>query len=53
MAQHTVVIERCAPATPDQEVTAKVSELFGKLPGIDERLERAKRIFVKLNIGIG
>jgi len=52
MAQHTVVIERCAPATPDEEVTAKVSDLLGKLPGIDERLARAKRIFVKLNIGI-
>ena len=53
MTKHTVVIEPCAPETPNEEVSAKVADMLGKLPGIEQRLQEAKRIFVKLNIGIG
>ena len=52
MTQHTVVIEPCAPQTPNEEVSAKVADMLGKLPGIERRLKDAKRIFVKLNIGV-
>jgi uncharacterized protein (DUF362 family) len=53
MTQHTVVIEPCAPETPNEEVSGKVVEMLGKLPNVDQRLKQAKRIFVKLNLGIG
>lgn len=52
MARHTVVIEPCAPQASNEEVSAKVVDMLGQLPGIDERLGRAKRIFIKPNIGI-
>jgi uncharacterized protein (DUF362 family) len=52
VTKHTVVIELCQPKTTDEEVRAKVTDMLGKLPGIDGRLKRAKRIFIKLNLGI-
>jgi uncharacterized protein (DUF362 family) len=52
MARHTVVIEPCAPETPNEEVSSKVAEMLGKLPNVEKRLKQAKRIFVKLNLGI-
>jgi uncharacterized protein (DUF362 family) len=52
MAKHTVVIEPCQPQASNKEVVAKVADMLAQLPGIDHHLGRAKRIFVKLNIGI-
>jgi uncharacterized protein (DUF362 family) len=52
MTRHTVVIERCEPQTPNEAVSVQVAEMLARLPGIDERLRRAQRIFVKLNLGI-
>jgi uncharacterized protein (DUF362 family) len=52
MTRHTVVIEPCVPETANEEVATKVTAMLGKLPGIEERLARARRIFVKLNIGV-
>ena len=52
MANHTVVIEPCKPEAPDERVSAKVVGMLAKLPGIDQRLKGAKRVFVKLNTGI-
>ena len=53
MPKHTVVIERCKSDTANEQVSARVGEMLGKLPGLDERLSSARRIFVKLNIGLG
>ena len=53
MTQHTVVIESCKPETPrTRRSSPKVADMLGKLPGLDERLGQAKRIFIKLNLGI-
>jgi len=52
MTQHTVVIETCRPKTANEEVIAQVASMLAKLPGLDERLGQAKRIFIKLNLGI-
>jgi uncharacterized protein (DUF362 family) len=52
VTQYTAVIEPCPPQTPNEEVSAKVAAMLGKLPGIERRLREAKRVFVKLNIGI-
>jgi uncharacterized protein (DUF362 family) len=51
MTKHNVAIERCAPQAPNEEVSAKVADMLARLPGIEERLGEAKRIFIKLNIG--
>lgn len=52
MAENTVVIERCEAKIPNEEVIAKMVDMLSKLPGIVERLKQAKRIFIKLNLGI-
>ena len=52
MSLHTVVIESCRPETANEEVALRVAGMLGQLPGIDARLAAAKRIFVKLNLGL-
>ena len=52
MKKATVVIERCEAKTANEEVITKVGEMLSQLPGIDDRLKQAKRIFIKLNLGV-
>ena len=52
MSTPTVVIESCAPESANEMVHAKVGEMLAKLPDIDKKLRDAKRIFIKLNLGI-
>jgi uncharacterized protein (DUF362 family) len=52
MNRHTVVIRPCRPETANEDVVANVTEMLNALPSIDERLGKANRIFVKLNLGI-
>jgi uncharacterized protein (DUF362 family) len=52
MPKHAVVIGPCQPQASNEEVSAKVAGMLGQLPGIDERLGRARRIFIKLNMGV-
>jgi len=52
MAHQTVVIESCDPKASNAEISARVASMLGKLPAIDERLQRAKRIFIKVNLGV-
>ena len=53
MSKHTVVIDRCEPETPNEQVSAQVEAMLARLPGIDERLARAARILIKVNTGVG
>jgi uncharacterized protein (DUF362 family) len=50
MARDTVALRRCAPSADAEEVAARVHESLSALPGIDERLARARRMFVKVNL---
>ena len=52
MPSPTVVIESCAPQTANEQVHSQVVEMLTKLPRIDEKLNNAKRIFIKLNLGV-
>jgi uncharacterized protein (DUF362 family) len=52
MARPTVVIENCDPQTTNEKVVALVEAMLSRLPGLAERVCRARRIFVKLNLGI-
>ena len=52
MSTPTVVIESCAPETANEQVHLMVGEMLAKLPGIDQKLKDAKRIFIKLNLGV-
>ena len=53
MNQPTVVIETCRPETANENVAAQVAEMLSKLPDFAAHLDRAKRIFIKLNLGVG
>ena len=52
MIPTTVVIENCNPQTENEKVYSQIVEMLAKLPDIDERLRRARRIFIKLSLGI-
>jgi uncharacterized protein (DUF362 family) len=49
----SVVVEPCRPPLSDGEVAARVGEVLARLPGLAERLARAERIFIKVNLGSG
>lgn len=46
----TVAIEQCNPASTKNEVIEKVADVIQSLPGIEERIAKAKRIFIKINL---
>jgi hypothetical protein len=52
MTRPKVVIQKCDPKTPNEDVSAQVAEMLGQLPGIEERLGQARRIFIKVNLGL-
>lgn len=52
MIHQTVVVESFQPQAPNAEVSVQVSKMLERLPAIEERLERAKKIVIKVNLGV-
>ena len=50
MYKSTVAIEQCDPSSNKDDVIAKTGDVLASLPGIKERIGRAKKIFIKINI---
>ena len=45
-----VVIRPCAPEAEPSLIASTVHEMLGKVPGIEDRLARARIVFIKINL---
>jgi len=52
VAKHTVVIEPCQLTLKDEEIVDRTEEMLAKIPNVRDRIGKAGRIFVKVNMGM-
>jgi uncharacterized protein (DUF362 family) len=53
MTAPTVVIRPCEPDANQGRITSTVHEMLGRVPGVADRLARAKTVLIKINVGPG